>query len=513
MNKWKIGSAGITFLFIGLCLVLAGSVGLAQGASEGGVLLVAKDQEAVGFDPHKVPALSSIQIYQHLYNGLVDLDNNAEIVPELATSWETPDDTTYVFHLRKGVKFHNGREMTAEDVKYSFERILDPATASIAKSYYNKIQKIETPDKYTVKFILSEPYADFLTNLASVWGAIVAKEVVEKNGDLMKVDGGTGPFKLKEWVPDNYTLLEKNPDYFVKGQPRVDAIKHLVMKDESARVAAIRTGKVHITSLSPEMVPVLRRESGLVVISYPTLNYTYLAFNCRIKPFDDPRVRLAISYAIDRKLLADIVFKGEADLTGPISPAAKKWALPVSEYPSYTQNIAKAKALLAEAGYPNGFKTVIKTANSYNYMIDTAVAVQNQLKAVGISTEITLVEWGQYVDDWKKGNNEMMVGLNGSGTTPDRALHFFFHSTGTANVWGFKNSKYDELVERARVTLDDKKRHNLYAEAQRMLVNELAPNLFLASPYQFYVVTKNVHNFTPSAILGESVFKDVWLDK
>ena len=205
--------------------------------------------------------------------------------------------------------------------------------------------------------------------------------------------------------------------------------------------------------------------------------------------------------------------KGEADLTGPISPAAKKWALPVSEYPSYVQNTAKAKALLAEAGYPNGFKAVIKTANSYNYMIDTAVAIQNQLKAVGISTEITLVEWGQYVDDWKKGNNEMMVGLSGSGTTPDRALHFFFHSTGTANVWGFKNSKFDELVEKARVTLDDKKRYELYAEGQRMLVNEFAPNLFLASPYQFYVATKNVYNFTPSAILGESVFRDVWLDK
>ena len=232
-------------------VVLLLVVGLAATAFAADVLLVAKDQEAVGFDPHKVPAHSSIAIYSHIYEGLVTTDEEGYIIPVLAESWVIEDDTTYTFTLRQGVKFHNGREMTSDDVKYSFERIMDPETASIAASYFINIAEILTPDKYTVTFKLSDIQADFLLNLSNVNAAIVPQEVVEEHGDLNQVLVGTGPFVFSEWVPDNYTSLLAFEDYWEPGVPMVDELRFIIMKDEAARIAAIRTGAVHISSISP----------------------------------------------------------------------------------------------------------------------------------------------------------------------------------------------------------------------------------------------------------------------
>jgi peptide/nickel transport system substrate-binding protein len=142
-------------------------------------------------------------------------------------------------------------------------------------------------------------------------------------------------------------------------------------------------------------------------------------------------------------------------------------------------------------------------------MVDTALAIQNQLSNAGIKTNIELVEWGTYIDAWSNTDHQLLVGLNGSGVTPDRALHFFFHTEGTATVWGFSNQKFDELVEEARVTLDQEERYNLYAEAQKLIVNQEAPNLFLNAPYQFYAVNESVEGFNPTALTGESVIKNV----
>lgn len=475
-------------------------------------LLIAKDQEAVGFDPHKIPALSSIQIYQHLYNGLVDMDEDGSIIPELAESWTITDDTIYTFKLREGVTFHNGREMTAADVKYSFLRILDPETASIAQSYFDMVQEIRIIDDYTIVFALESPFADFLTNVAHVWAAIVPEEVVSEHGDLNQVACGTGPFMLEEWVPDNYTLLVKNPTYFEEGLPKVDAMKFLIMKDEAARVAALRGGSVHISSITFDAASILEGQTNLSIITYPSLDYTYMGFNTTKEPFDDPLVRQAFSYAIDRELLADIVYGKEAAVTGPVAPSQRIWALDVDEFPSYNVDREKAKELLAKAGYEDGFSFTIKTASTYPYMIDTAISIQNQLLEIGVTSSIELVEWGAYIDAWIHTDHDVLIGLNGSGKTPDRALHFFFHTNGTANVWGFSSEEFDELVEEARVTPSVEERYAIYAKAQKLLVNTYSPNLFLNSPYNFYGVNNAVVGFNPSSMAGESILKRVSLE-
>ncbi|WP_237458408.1 ABC transporter substrate-binding protein [Pontibacillus yanchengensis] len=462
------------------------------------LLKIGNDQEPAGLDPHKVPAHSSIRIYEKVYDSLLTFDENMELQPELAKEWEQPDDTTYIFTLREGVTFHNGDKMTAEDVKYSYERILDEETASIAKSYFDKVESIEVMSPTKIKFNLSETYAPFLSYVASTNAAIVSKKVVEENGDLMQVAVGTGPFKFEEWKPDNYVELSKFEDYYKEGQPKLDGIRYITMKDESARLAAIRTGEVHLTTLSSQSIPLAEKNEDLEVKGYQSTEYSYVGFNVDKEPFNNKKVRQAISLAVNRQEVKDIVWKGDAILSGPIPESMGKWAIDVSDQELYQQDIEKAKKLLAEAGYEDGFETVISTASTYPDMVDTAQLLQQQFEQIGIKADIKQLEWGQYIDTWKSGDHEMLVGRNSSGSDPDRSISFFFSTDGSANVWGFSNDKIDSLSEKGRTTTDTAKRREIYNEAQKKLI-ETSPNLFLVSPKKFFIVRNNVENYTPSA--------------
>lgn len=457
-------------------------------------LVVAAEQEPVGYDPHKVPAASSVRVYALLYDSLTKLDENMNIVPNLAEKWEiAPDGKTITMFLHKGVKFHNGKDMTADDVKFSFERIMNPDTGAIAKSYFASVEAIEVKDPTTVVFKLKTADAAFIANTASAYASIVPSG----STDLTKAAIGTGPFKLEKSEPGQYVLLKKNPDYFNKDLPKVETIKFQIMKDEAERLAAIRSGKIDISTISADSAKLLEGKPGVQVKNYQSLEYSYLGINVNKKPFDNPKVREAISYAVDRNQIVQTVWKGEAALTGPIAPAITNWALDTASYPTYKTDVEKAKQLLAEAGFPNGFETQIETAATYPDMVETAQVIQQQLKAIGINAKINQLEWGNYIEVWKSKDMNLMVGRNTSGVDADRSMRFFFASTGSANVWNYSNPAYDELVEKALGTVDQAERKKLYEQAQTMLVAD-APNLFLASPKNYYAVRDNI-DFTPTA--------------
>jgi len=460
------------------------------------VLKYGTDAEPVGLDPHTVSSTSSIRIFRQIYDTLIDVDTEMNFIPSLAESWEQPDDLTYIFKLREGVKFHNGREMTAEDVKYSFERVLNPDTAAIGKSYYDSIDSIEVVDTYTVKFTLKEPFAPFMTNLTSLYGSIVPKEVVEENGNLMQKACGTGPFMLKEWIPDNKVILEKNPDYFVEGEPRLDTIEYYVMTDESARVAALRTGSVDVIKLPASSIPLVEGNNDINILEYQSNDYSYVGFNLDLDKFKDVRVRQAISLAINRQEIIDLVYDGNAKVTGFVPEAMGRWAIDFQAEELYQQNIEKAKQLMAEAGYADGFETTI-AVGLLDDINATGEVLQKQLEQIGIKATIQNLESGQYVDAWKNRTHEMMVGRNGAGTDPNRAVAFFFSSTGSANVWGYSNPEVDELCNQGKVTVDEAEREAIYKEAQKLIVNDV-PNLFIASPMEYYFARKNVLGFVPT---------------
>lgn len=465
------------------------------------VLKYGTDSEPAGLDPHTISAAASITIFRHIYDSLVDVDEDMNFIPRLAESWEQPDDITYIFKLREGVKFHNGREMTAEDVKYSFERVLDPETAAIGKSYYDSIETIEILNDYEIKFTLSEPFAPFMSNLTSLYGAVVPKEVVEEHGDLMNETCGTGPFKMVEWIPDNRIVLERNEDYFVEGKPTLEGIEFYVMTDQSSRLAALRTGNVHMVKLPASSLPLVEGNDDIKVISYQSNDYSYLGFNLDLEKFQDKRVRQAISYAVNREDIVDTIYDGEAVVTGFVPPAMGRWAIDYASEDLYQQNIEKAKELLADAGYPDGFETTI-AVGLYDDIRDTGELLQKQLEAIGIRAEIQNLESGQYIDAWSNRTHEMMAGRNGAGTDPNRSVGFFFSTEGSANVWGYSNPEVDELVEAGKVTVDEKAREEIYKEAQHLVLDD-SPNLFLISPKEYFFVRKEVQNFKPSTFFSD----------
>jgi len=456
---------------------------------------VGKDQEAPGLDPAKNPASAATQVFDLLYSRLIRLDNQMRPYPDLAEHWGQPDPKTYIFNLRRGIKFHNGRELTADDIKYTYERILNPETGAIARSFFASIDTIQSLDRYTLKFTLKEPFSPFLVNTSSVWAGVVAKEIVEQNkGDLNRVDAGSGPFKLQEWSPGDRTVLVRNTDYYIPNQPFLDKITFQIMEDESARIAALRAKRIHLTVLTAPGLDTLKGDPNVKVESYPTLSYGYLGMNVAKKPFDNVKVRQAVNYAVDRKEIIDTVYRGHARLTGPIPSAMADWSIDVSRNPFYKADLNTARHLMAEAGLAAGFKTTIMAMATIPSQVESAQVIKSQLQKIGITAEIQPLEVGIYVSNWRQKAMELMVGGNNGGTNPDRAVAFFFSTKGSANVWNFSDAQIDDLAAKAATLGDHAAAKKLYADAQARII-ELAPNLFLANPEGFVGYLPSVKNY------------------
>jgi peptide/nickel transport system substrate-binding protein len=485
-----------TGLLVAVCvaaMILTVPQAFAAGAEK--VLTIGVDQEAIGLDPHIVTAFSSHRRVDLLYNKLVRHNENLEIVPDLAESWEIPNNVTYIFNLHKGVKFHNGKEMTADDVKFSLDRVLDPKTASPGRSYISTIKSIEVLGRYQVKITLTDPLASFLEGLTSNNCAIVSKDAVLQYGNLQKVEAGTGPFMLKEWVPDNSMTLVKNPDYFEKGVPYLDKIIFRIIPEQASLLAGVKSGQLDMATINDgSTIMLAKRDPNLNVMQKAGMNVRTFGFNTTRKPFDDVRVRQAISLALDRNEIVTIAEFGMGKPTGPIPVSATQWALPLSQLPFSTPDLAKAKALLAQAGYPNGFSFKIVTANSYEGGLSVAQVIQNELAKIGVNASLDVVEWGIYIDRWVKRDFDSMVELRGGSAEPDRFLYRMIYSTGGVNNFMFKDAEVDKLLDQGRVLTKVSERKPIYDKIQ-VLLAEKAPLIFLYCPLETQVLGKDVSGF------------------
>jgi peptide/nickel transport system substrate-binding protein len=483
----------ITLLILAMLTLLVGAGAYAAPAEK--VLTIGVDQEAVGLDPHIVTAFSSMRRIDLLYNRLVRLDDNFVVVPDLAESWDIPNNVTYVFHLRKGVKFHNGREMNSEDVQYSLNRVLDTKTASPGRSYISLITSIEVPDRYTVKLNLSAPLASLLDGLTSNNLSIVPKEAVEANGNLQKVEAGTGPFTLEEWIPDNSMTLVKNPNYFEKGAPALDKVIFRVIPEQASLLAGVRSGDLDMATINDgATIRLAAKEKKVVVMSKPGLNMRIFSFNTTHKPFDDVRVRQAISLALDSAEILSIAEFGMGKATGPIPIAATQWATPPGKLPYTGPAVDIAKGLLAKAGYPNGFNLKITCSSTYEGGLGVAQVAQDELKKIGINAELEVVEWGVYIDKWVKRDFDTMIELRGGSGEPDRFLYRTFHSTGAVNNFLFKDSGVDSLLDSGRSQTNPADRKSTYDKLQYLL-NEKVPAVFLYCPNENHVLGTAVKGF------------------
>ena len=455
-------------LLLALAMVLSLTVSLAEGEN---VLRYGMETEPAGFDPHTISSHASLRVMAQVYNQLVDVNENLEVIPELATSWEISDDNlTYTFHLADNVVFHSGRKMTAEDVKYSLERVLDPDLGALgnSSSYAGDIASVEAVDDTTVKVTLSKVNVTFLSNMSSSYCSIVDKDVVEANeGSLLLADGGTGPYTLGEWVADNHVYVHAFDQYL-----------DLIVADTA-------------------MLDLVAENDPIQVISYQTRDYVGLFMNCKRAPFDNALVRQAVNYALDREEIIEFAYNGTAAVSGFIPASMGHWAVDVTEKDYYTQNVDKAKELLAEAGYADGFDTVI-TVGLEDGIRDMGVVVQQQLEAIGIRAEVQNEENAQYIDDWKAHNFDIMICHNGAGSDPNRGVAFFFSSTGSANIQDYANDRVDELCVLGTATTDEAKREEYYKEAINIILDECA-TATVACPMAYFMASPALQGYAPNA--------------
>lgn len=477
----------------------------------GGTLLVGLSADPAELDPHKTSLTAAWHVLEFVYDTLVTTNEALEPVPALAESWDISDDgLTYTFNLRQGVTFHNGRELVAEDVKYSYERILDPETASPHSSDLESISEIEIPDDSTVVVTLNAPDSSFIAKLMGTSLAIVPKEVVEENGDLMQVMVGTGPFTFVEYVPNSVVKLEANPDYWEEGKPYVDAMEMQIIPDNTARTTALVTETVHFIEYAPvQDLPMLESDNDLVVTGDENTNIRYMAVNVSREPFDKPEVREAIAKVIDRGPIIDSAVFGAGTATNILFPETY-WAGFASEIPE--PDIEGAKQLLADAGYPDGFKTTIHSWAQYPFLSNAAIVIQEQLKQIGIEAELDFQENAIYLENYFAGNFDLSVTGTSAYVDPNDVVLANFITDGSNNGIGYSNPEMDELIEKGMEETDQEARAEIYKRIQEIILEDNPwINLFIANQYEAMrsYVKGYVHIPTGSNVS----LKDAWLDQ
>jgi ABC-type transport system substrate-binding protein len=480
----------------------------------GGTLRIGGETPFEDLDPHTVRVGWNINTMQNVYSGLVRPGTDLLPQPDLALRWNYTDPQTLEFSLRQGARFHNGREVVAEDVKYSLERILDPAVAASYASYLEAIGSIEAPERYRLVLHLKRPDAALLNNLSMPSMAIVPREVVEQNGGSLKTTMvGSGPFMFKENIPNQHLILVKNPDYFMPGQPLLDQLTFIPLPNETARTNALRSGEVdYIEPAAPKDVPALRIDRSLVVTGGPNLSFVGISLNTSRKPFDDARVRQAMAYAISRDEIIEKAFDGFAQpLWGPplIPPF---WAGNTDRY--YSLDLAKARQLLAEAGYPDGFRATLTTSTTTSYHAAFATVAQAELKKIGIDLEITPLDGAVSSANWLRGEFEMYpIRWWGSDfIDPDGAFRPTFTCKGSYNNSRFCYEPFDELIVKGLVVNSVEDRKAAYREAMKLLA-EQQPWIFLVAFDRFQAMKSYVKNYTAFPNGSQYGFRDIWLDK
>jgi peptide/nickel transport system substrate-binding protein len=463
---------------------------------DGGTLIFARGADSLSLDAINVTDGESTRVTHNIFETLFKYDENLELQPGLATEYDLgEDELTWTLKLREGVKFHDGTDFNADAVVYNFERWMDPDHPEHHGefTYYSflyggfkgdkdhKIEHVKAVDEYTVEIKLTEPTAPFISYLAIPMFGIASPEAVQKYGDKFNENPvGTGPFKFESWSRNDKIQLNKNEDYYVEDIPHLDQLIFRVIPDNSSRFTALQTGEVDmIDGLSPDDAGAVESDGNLDLIKRPGFNIGYLAFNMEKEPFDDPKVRKALNYAINKDSIIDAFYNGMAEKAVNPIPSSL-WGYN-EDIEGYEYDPEKAKELLAEAGYEDGFKTELwGMSNPRPYMpqpLKIAEAIQSDLAEVGVELEIQTYEWATYLDKTSNGEHDMaLFGWTGVMADPD---NFLFpnlsktNATKPANNRAFyKSDEFTNLLMESRTTFDEEKRADLYKEAQEIFYED-----------------------------------------
>ena len=498
----------------------------------GGVLLAVIGADPPSLDPHQESTFANIELVAPLYSTLLQLDpySYPKIIGDVATEWKiAPDGLTYTFKLRQGIRFHDGSPLTAADVKATYDKIIFPpqGVRSVRKNAYTAVERVEAPDASTVVFKLKFPSASLLANLASPWNVILPKKYLDQDPNYFKTHVvGSGPFKFKGYTRGSTFEGERNPDYFIKDRPYLDGYKFYISPETSVRAAAIRSGRAYIEfrNLPNAEVEAIRKQLGdkVAVQETPMTGQWGIAVNTTAKPFTDVRVRKALTLGIDRYTMSKVL----APLTGlkfvgALMRPGSEWAMPEAELeklPGFgrdmEKNRAEARRLLAEAGYPNGLKVVLKNRNVKLPYQDFAVFLIQEWRKIGVEVEHRPLETAAWFSDGQDtGNFELIVAPAVEFMDePDQFLGRY--ATGSTQNWGrFSDPRIDDLFSRQARALDPAERKKLINEIEKIVLDNAyyLPGLWWSRNLVQWAKVRNY--IAPPNHYTNQKLQDVWLSE
>lgn len=447
----------------------------------GGTLKVALLRDPTGWDPHINYGATTYTFQANVYEGLLRYSLKGTLEPGLAVRWETPNPTTYVLHLRKGVRFHSGNPFTADDVKWNIERIIAPATNATRAKEFNVVEAVTVVDPATVRIALKQPTAPFLELLAAAEAVIADSKWATGGGDLKKAASGTGPFKLGPFETGVRYSLVKNPDYWESPYPYLDRIELSTVGKDDVRVQALTTGSVDLAEYIPwQEVKALEKDPQIKVhVGYDTFNV--IRMNPKRPPFDNVKVRQALNHLVDRKEIIDLAWGGIGRPFGAGLIPEGHWAFPRALQGSWTYDPAKGKRLLAEAGVNPGATRIVFDSTTLSVHMDSAQIIVTQLQKAGF-TQVELKPMDVPTQQRKRVSGEYQMMMDGfSLPWPDPDFYTAFFGTGGASyarAVEFSDPAVDKLLAEGRGLADQAKRAAVYAQVEQRIV-ELAPWVFL----------------------------------
>lgn len=510
----------IRFALVPVLVAVLATLGACQskGANPGSTIVFALTGDIAALDPAQAYDFTTNPVVNGITEGLLRFSPKGELLPNLAEKWASPDPTTYVYSLRKGVKFQDGSALTAEDVVFSLNRLRDKATASPLAWMLGSVKDISKVDDSTVKITLSQPDAQFRYALATPAGHVISKAYYEAHkANFGKPDGGllgTGPFKYVSWKAGSEIVLERFKDYWDKANgPFVDRAVFKVVPEGATRIAGLKTGEIDATALIPvDLLPVVQKLDKVELQGVEGFTDDWVAFNTSRAPFDDPQLRKAVIYSFDAKALLDAIVKDAGVPAGnqPVGPAlwtyaADKWKAYQAGAEAYAYDPAKAKAALAASKHPKGAKGKILTDGD-SFRVNAAQAIQAGAKSIGVDLEIEKLSNEELTSRQFSGKRDYDLILGGWGSDyPDPAANVqpFLSSAnagdGGSNFAVYKNKKVDALLDQQAVLADDSKRAELLIQALT-IANADAPYMFIDHPKIFYASSTKVKGYTLSPI-------------
>lgn len=427
-------------------------------------------------DPHYATASISFQMILNIFEGLFIPQTDGTLTEGLAESYEVSDDgLTYTFNIREGVKFHNGEELTVDDVMYTYERLMGLDDGEKLSNSFDNVESIETPDETTFVMTLKQPDSNFLYALTALESAIVPRSNDGKHHDHPV---GTGPFAFVNYSPGVGLELKKHEDYWQEGLPYLDKVEFIFQSDDQAAVMNLLAGEVDLTSVPGHRVSEVEADFNM---THQNNNSTLIiTFNGEKEPFDDVRVRQAISYAINKEDIIDSVFHGYATPIGSnMSPAMGEYYLEGLE-DVYARDVEQAKELLSAAGYPDGFSTIMTISSHSDLYSDVAqIAVEN-LKEIGIDVEIEVVEWGIWLERVYADRDYEMTTIDLTGRpSAYEILNDYISDNDAENFFHFHDEEFDQVMADALLETEPEKQIAYYHRAQEIL-SEQAPAVYIA---------------------------------